>query len=334
MYAMWWHKPLLAKEPIVIRGEWVEGLCAFMFMSSEISGAVEESHLKSETIIKTLFASLRLYAKTPEMDLIAYSKPGEESVPDCATSVENLVQDGKSGDDGFRMRTSDSSCIRAVQRQRTDQAGETAFFERRPKIQNATARERLCTKTTTRRWELSTAAIRRYPCILERQVVLSHDGSKCIHFKPEELVAHRVQNWPWDDLLRNVGGLMVGMILWLSNLCYGGVHASAWNDHFPSSIEKWLWRTSSMYIGFCGGLWIVLNWLTLKCKPLNDFWEKWMDGKKNWFSNIGLGILVVGCGGALCFARCFIVVEAFLSIRSLPRSAYDTPDWTQVLPHF
>ena len=47
------------------------------------------------------------------------------------------------------------------------------------------------------------------------------------------------------------------MVLWLANFCYGGIHAAAWNDHFPSEVEKWLWRSSASYIGFCGGLWVV-----------------------------------------------------------------------------
>ena len=314
MYAMWWHKPLLAKEPIIIRGMWVPPLCAFMLMSSGASGAIDEAHLKSETIIKTLFASLHLYAKTPETELVALHSDNPESLA------------------MFRLFRND--CTSALQRQKTDNAHETAFFERRPKIANAMAKDRLISQANSLRWKLASQAIQQYPNILATQTLLCHNDDTCIHFKSEELVAPRVQNWPWDDLLRNINGLTVGVILWFSNLCYGGVHASAWNEHFPSIAEKWLWRTSALYIGFCGGLWIVLNWVTIRCKPVNEFWERWMDGEKGWISSMGLGILVVGCGGALCAARGYIVIEAFLSIRSLPVGAYETPDWTQVVPHF
>ena len=34
-----------------------------------------------------------------------------------------------------------------------------------------------------------------------------------------------------------------------------------------------------------------------------------------------------------CAARAFIVVEAFISLRSLPADAYKTPNWTAWLPH-
>jgi dipeptide/tripeptide permease len=68
--------------------------------------------------------------------------------------------------------------------------------------------------------------------------------------------------------------------------------------------------------------------------PLNDFWENWMDGNKTWLHNIVLGMLVFVCGLSFCLARAFMVVEAFINIRSLPIEAYDTPNWSQILLHF
>lgn len=74
-----------------------------------------------------------------------------------------------------------------------------------------------------------------------------------------------------------------------------------------------------MYIAFCGGLWIILNYVAQAYRPLNDFWEKWMDGKKRWWHNLILGTPVVICGTSFLLARVYIVLEAFLSIRELPR---------------
>ena len=49
----------------------------------------------------------------------------------------------------------------------------------------------------------------------------------------------------------------------------------------------------------------------------------------------GLGLVAVCgvCGLAYGASRLFLVIEAFISIRALPPKAYDTPDWSQVLPH-
>lgn len=48
MYTMWWNKPLTPKEPIIAAsGDWLPELLAFMYVSSEVSGAVDEKRIRS-----------------------------------------------------------------------------------------------------------------------------------------------------------------------------------------------------------------------------------------------------------------------------------------------
>lgn len=175
-----------------------------------------------------------------------------------------------------------------------------------------------------------------YPTLQDKDHCETHGthSGLCIHPRPEQYVVRNVPNWPSEDLLRKIGGLMVGMILWMSNFLYGGLHALAWHEFFPTTIEKWLWRSAAVYISFCGGFWVLLNGIVSRSRRLNTFWENWMDGKKSWVSDIFLGSLVCACGLAFILARAFIVVEAFASIRKLPLTAYDTPSWSQIWPHF
>ena len=233
----------------------------------------------------------------------------------------------------FESTSTSTSCLNELRAKQLEKAADTAFFERRPRVKGRDLKTTLASPVTRRRWALALKAINEYPNILEEHTLFRHDKDTCVHFKPEELLVRRVQNWPSNDLLRNVGGLMVGMILWMASFCYGGIHAAAWNTHFPSDVEKWLWRSSATYIGFCGGLWIVLNYVAQAYRPLNEFWEGWMDGKSSWYFNVVIGFLVFTCGLSFALARLFIVVEAVISIRSLPAAAYQTPDWTQVFPH-
>ena len=37
--------------------------------------------------------------------------------------------------------------------------------------------------------------------------------------------------------------------------------------------------------------------------------------------------------GSFCFARAFIALEIFLSLRNLPRGSYDTVTWADYIPH-
>ncbi|KAL8868971.1 MAG: hypothetical protein Q9198_008007, partial [Flavoplaca austrocitrina] len=308
MYAMWWHKPLAPNEPFILTGDWAGPLCAFMFMTSEMSGLVDENALKSQTSIKTMFAFLHLYSKTPEIESVCFRPQSLDRGTDPPDPTLN-------DETPFFLPEE-------LRNKRLEKTAGTAFFERRPRVMGCERSQQPVDHSQRRRWDLAATAIRDYPAILENHVLHAHHDDGCLHFIPEELLVAHVQNWPWDDLLRDVGGLVVGLVLWLANFGYGAIHAAAWNDHFPTAAEKWLWRSSAVYIGFCGGLWIFLNYVAQAYRPLNEFWEKWMDGKKKGWQNMLIGVPVVICGASLLFARAFLVIEAFVSVRELPASAY------------
>lgn len=343
MYAMWWHKPLSPKEPFILRGERLKSLSAYMYMSSEMSGELHSQMIESQTKFKTLLALLRLYSKIPEMESMTFSATPTRETSSLAGQVTELDTNSCETIDGERalsdgwlsLQPSSQACL-IGRLTRKGTANETAFFERLPRIKYTQNNAKSASRIALNRWRLATIAIHEYPIIEEKHSLSCHDGhqNECRHFRCQELVATRVQNWPRDDLLRSVNGLAVGMILWLTCLAYGSIHLTAWNDHFPTVAEKWLWRASSLYVGFCGGLWIVLNYITVSCKRLNAFWDNWMDGGGRWWQNIIIGTPVFVCGLSLVLARIFIVVEAFVSIRELPAEAYVTPGWTQVFPHF
>ena len=348
MYTMWWHKPLSPNEPLILKGDWVEPLCAYMYMSSEMSGDIDMNSLRSQTAVKTMLASLRLYSKEPEMKNVAWCNL-ENHVAETAghtptagsavifNGVTHASHDGVPSNSenrsGLFARMASRQSLELIRSTTLDKAAATAFFERRPRVKAVNAISQSRSETTAKRWALAASAIDRYPILREQYTFKTHHDGQCTHFRSEELLVRRVQNWPWDDLLRDVGGLVVGLILWLANFVYGAIHAAAWAEHFPTNTEKWLWRSCSAYIGFCGGLWVVLNYAAQAYRPLNEFWERWMDGGGRRWQHILLGVPVVVCGASLIFARGFIVVEAFLSIRSLPAAAYDTPSWSQVFPH-
>jgi hypothetical protein len=333
MYAMWWNKPLLPEAPLIIKGDWVNPICAYMFMSSELSGRVEKPTVASRSVVKRLFASLKVYSKVPEFDRLHIHFPSA-----CKDNLEDSILPEQKSELSPMFTLSSRRSLEDLRSIReSTKSSETAFFERRPRITAPDRATTLSSPINLRRWELAAEAVHRYPILCSSSYLAhSHPAgeSTCLHPQPTELLRPYIQNWPYDDLLRNVGGLTVGMILWLSNFIYGGLHAAAWNEHFPSVAEKWLWRASCSYISFAGGLWIVLNWVAAAYPPLNDFWERWMDGAKGRVWGILLGFVVFVCGFSFGIARVYLVLEAFLSIRDLPVEAYDTPEWSQIVPHF
>ncbi|TLD19621.1 hypothetical protein PspLS_09357 [Pyricularia sp. CBS 133598] len=334
MYMLWWHKPLLPQQPIILRDKELIPLATFMYSSSEMSGYLNPSKVKSQTWIKTLFAHLSLYSKTPELETLCIRATTHSQVArDGSASPREKIGSLSTISGTTYFQQAPQGCLPMLQAQRQKDTG-TAFFERRPRVLDERTKPSVASK---RRWSSLAIAIDTYSQLMQndRLILCHHVGQvSCVHLRPEQLVVDHVGNWPSSDLLRDVDGLVVGMVLWLANFIYGGIHMAAWNDHFPTEAEKWIWRGSSSYIAFCGGLWVVLNFAVSRIPKLNEFWEHWMDGKRSLGQSISLGIVVFICGLSLVFARVFIVVEAFIGIREMPASSYTTIEWTDILPHF
>lgn len=106
----------------------------------------------------------------------------------------------------------------------------------------------------------------------------------------------------------------------LGGLCllYGGIHAIAWNAHFPSFAEQMIWRVSVCIIGGGGLLWLHMR--RMYENPLI-------------FDSRTIILVVWLMIYIYILARIFIVTEAFISVRSLPVGAYDTVKWVNFLPH-
>jgi len=148
--------------------------------------------------------------------------------------------------------------------------------------------------------------------------------------------------------------LMSMSVFWAAALVYSAIHAAAWNDHFPTLIEAMAWKVSCVYIAGYGC--IAMGFVTMLFWGFHgDLFEsigmtrmaKWMGLIKlwHWISDILPTIaknlllwsllLFIGVVPLVFYFLCrgFLVVEAFISLRSLPRAAFRTPDWTQYLAH-
>ena len=142
MYIMWWHKPLSPNEPFVLKGHWVNGLCAYMYMSSEMSGEVYERSVVSQTMVKSMFAFLHLYLKSSEMENLCFSRcqtseqpadPGSNTArTDILTQAPGDSQVSDSSPRAFRLTSKKS--FDELRSKILRKATGTAFFERRPRI--------------------------------------------------------------------------------------------------------------------------------------------------------------------------------------------------------
>jgi len=154
----------------------------------------------------------------------------------------------------------------------------------------------------------------------------------------------------------------------------GCLHATAWVSHFPTAVERTLWRAACFGVGVCPVLvYAIVRGTDLECWGLqflyrlatrdvmtvkdivNETVAMWAlvvrpssgetsGGNENsvrglpaawptWCRRlVGVGILfflLIAMVSAMYFT-----VEAFVSLRSMPASAYRTVAWTNYLPHF
>ncbi|CAF9910276.1 MAG: hypothetical protein GOMPHAMPRED_007029 [Gomphillus americanus] len=197
------------------------------------------------------------------------------------------------------------------------------------------------------RWSLAADAIRSYSFIQNylrlagnqttTQTIKSIGGTWPSDYRItgcHQYVTDSMSNWPDDSLLRDgVSGLAVGAVLWSLTILYGGLHTIAWLDHFPSNTEQYLWRISCVWIVGSGGLWVIINLMAQLNNKFYSFWESVERLEAPRIIIVVLGGIATICGIGYVLARAFLVVEAFISLRSMPQDVFYTPDWVQVIPH-
>ncbi|KAK3172661.1 hypothetical protein OEA41_005985 [Lepraria neglecta] len=335
IYVLWWYKPKLINEPTILRGEWVPPIAAYMYMSSQISGwrSLHPGILK-KTWIDPECSILEFKPPTAEdhnldtQDSAQRSPPAANKITSVVSSrvsstasVPRLRSLTKRG--SFTTRPLPALTIK-------DEGAETT-------LAHVNSRLEASRELQETRWALAAEAMTLHPAIASR--VKSHEiiegDKKATWLEPitEELVDDSIGNWATENLLRDMSGFVMGMVVWSASMAYGGVHATAWRGYFPSRAESILWRVSSLFIAGSGLTWILINMLARTFKGFKAYWKNVASLRAHWTNLVGLGSLATICGLLYLSARIYLVIEAFISLRKLPASAFGTLQWTQLVPH-
>ena len=365
MYALWWHKPRWVKEPITLRGDWTPGMCAFMYVSSQVSAEHRrERSLLRNFGVKTELSGMSYTSQGSEMlhaheplsigvdDTMAEAEPGAQASHPSHAETSSQVSANNDRPSGGRMTV------------RNSLGGDKSVSTTRDPEHIALEAMRQV------RWKLVCDAIEQYPAIRQRLKYPEHNSEQLRyrealqlypemplsvkrHFTgyreeegfavepksedwtcfSEELVVDRPRNWPGDELVRHMQGHLMGMILWFSSTIYGAVHLAGWNQIFPTAVEQWFWRASAAYIVFSGLLWSFLNLLGHVSGHVWLYWYDFLAENVQRRSHILIYILSAIGGTAYVIARTYLVVEAFVSLRALPASAFESPSWILTVPH-
>ncbi len=111
---------------------------------------------------------------------------------------------------------------------------------------------------------------------------------------------------------------------------FGAVHFFAWRSHFATSIEKNLWRASSLYIALIPMAIIIMTFSVEKLAAYFGFDKPGKDSP--WFGGAYRLLWILFYLGYIV-AQGFLLLEPFLGMRSLPPGAFVDIAWTNFLPH-
>ena len=120
---------------------------------------------------------------------------------------------------------------------------------------------------------------------------------------------------------------------------YTGLHLVGWNFAFPTYIEQTFWRAaSSVLVGLLVG---YLLFISIGPIAADRIAQKFFNVRAASIMELfclvpfwAQALICLPALGAYGSARLYIIVEAFISLRALPVSAYDSVNWPNLIPHF
>ena len=116
-----------------------------------------------------------------------------------------------------------------------------------------------------------------------------------------------------------VDPIVIIILLGLCPTIFGAIHVASWHTTLPSDAELWMWRASSIYCVVVGVVVAVISLLLIDDKPTS------IEAFLAWAMNFIITVYFI--------IRIYMIVEVFLSLRALPRSAFDSVHWSSFVPH-
>ena len=364
MYLFWLQKPLDVNEPTVLEGAWTRPMCAWLIMSNSFSSVSREAGIELSSLCvypRGLREVVPLAGCSPELGPDPASDGASKSMTEArrermvlGTGIGTaIVRTEKHVSPSLANPNPSLVCLRE-----NEVLGGTIFGPRanpQPR-RNDFARNKLPIRTisldriTIVRWRLASVFISGHPDVVGINLI-QDVPERPLLLDPIEfagLIMLEVPNWPGLDQLCGHTASTFAKLCAATTL-YGGLHAGAWNSTFPSASECLLWRMSAVLIAGSG--------LAASAVAVIKYWksqDKWKESLRSGalrcllttpeaecaittgfreFTFCAYNVTIMAIVPTFVLARLYLVVEAFISLRSLPIAAYQTPVWTQWIPH-
>jgi len=136
-----------------------------------------------------------------------------------------------------------------------------------------------------------------------------------------------VDSSPGNHRARGKGTLYYLIVMVVSPMLYGLIHLLAWNDHFPTTLERRLWRVSSVVVTCSGLVGVTLGYYLIpRIRLCPDTLEQVIIALLSPF-------LIMMPALAHVLASGFLIVESIRQLYFLDPAAYHLPSWSNYWPH-
>lgn len=360
LYMLWWSKPLDVKDPYIIeRNPELDPCIALMWMCSPISGdeADEISEIRClayDPEQNATSPTIRIEGNGPEVRGVVIPKPhhtllsvGSVGARDPRKFIGPLheMQVGAEHYQSSSTRFNhDVSYVYQCERVATE---HEEFFKLQAQgnyhLQHTRTycrrgfsdcnNHRALSERAIQRWKLANDIIEEL--WTESQKRTPYDqffftrSSLGIFIGEPIYMADHIPNFPGFSFLGsvNVQRDILKSVVTFAGAAYGGLHLAAWNDYFPTQVERIMWISCSCATGLTGLVMTLFFLATNKIAGLEAAESHVRNSKV--FRFFCKWVLIP----LFMTARTFIVVEAFVCLRRQPEAIYRTPEWSNYFPH-
>ncbi|KAJ9322779.1 hypothetical protein DTO027B9_1285 [Paecilomyces variotii] len=120
--------------------------------------------------------------------------------------------------------------------------------------------------------------------------------------------------------------------MWICATLFGGIHCFSWNSHFPTPVERLLWRMSCLVLAIEPSI----------LSAVSVYFAYWHDRNRKTskmrrevtVSYVINNVLLLILSAPYVLGRLYLIVETVRSLFYLPPEVFVATNWPDYLPHF